>query len=118
VTPKYTDESVNKVDRSHITALRRNFRALRFFTMRSIHSVLNNFSNSYIFCGSKGDAQKYAPESNYMRDGTNFTSFRKFNPNQTMRAIKSAKIRPSATTTQRLHSISGKYAAISGKSIS
>ena len=66
--------------------------------MTSIHSVLNNSPNSYIFRGSKGDAhaQKYAPESDYIRDGINFTSFTKFNPNQTMNAINSAKIRESA----------------------
>jgi len=96
MTSTYTDKCANKVDRSHITALRRIFRGLRFFTMRSIHSVLNNSPNSYIFCGSKGDAQKYAPESDCMRDGIYSTSFTKFNPNQTMHAIKSAKIRASA----------------------
>jgi hypothetical protein len=62
----------------------------------TIHSVPNNSPNSSIFCGSKGDAQKYASESDSMRDAIHFTSSTKFNPNQTMHAIKSAKIRASA----------------------
>ena len=73
----YIQIYLQTVDRSHITALRRIFRSLRFFTMRSIHSVLNDSRNSYIFYGSNGDAQKHSPESDCMRDEINSTSFSK-----------------------------------------
>ncbi len=114
MTSTYIDKSANKVDRSHITALRRSFRGLRFFTMRPIHSVLNNSPNSSIFCGSKGDAQKYASESDCMRDGIHFQASKNLIQIKQIMRSKAQRSEHLRITTKRLHSVSGQYASISG----